>query len=197
MAGGARVERYGRGALARLCDFTSILGHDAPSHSTCSHYRPVVMESEPAPSALPEQAGYSSGSPLLRNSLCLLLLRAIYFFVARRFLQHSLSPALRDLSKPLLPLHTAVALDRREDSEDDSSMPGSAPNSPLMASLLLPETSSTGASTPAESTPALELSDLGQRVSERVEAAASTLKLRHKTGTSSKKGTRQLSRVSR
>ncbi|ORX35751.1 Abscisic acid G-protein coupled receptor-domain-containing protein [Kockovaella imperatae] len=159
----------------------------------------------PLPSSAPIPLPPTAGSPLLRDTLCLLLLRAIYFYLARRFLQHSLSTALRDLSKPLLPLHSATtpeSADKRsgDDSDNESSPSGSTPGSPAITSLLLPETSSTGFSTPTEgASPTIELSDLDRRVSERVRAKGDlpTLNVRHKGGATAKQGTRQLSRAAR
>ena len=61
-----------------------------------------AMESDPV--LHPVLSGPSS-SPILLDTLFLVLLRAVYFLLSRRFLLSTLNPTLRDLSKPetLLP----------------------------------------------------------------------------------------------
>lgn len=81
---------------------------DAPAPQTSE----VVIE----PIATPKQ------SPVLLDSLLLLLLRLVFFYVARRYLLASLNPALRDLSKSdELPTHS-------HHSHTHTSLPPSLPD---------------------------------------------------------------------
>ncbi|ORY32871.1 Abscisic acid G-protein coupled receptor-domain-containing protein [Naematelia encephala] len=73
------------------------------------------------------RSGSSTTPPILIDTVFLLFLRLVYFFLSRRFLLSSLSPTLRDLSKPEILLPPPDASRPRSDSQ--LSLSGSGPSS--------------------------------------------------------------------
>ena len=166
---------------------------------------------EPTPS--PEPVPVPSSSPsssLLRDSIYLVILRAIFFLVSSRYLHSTLNTTLREWSKTdqLLPSSSGRGAARPEgiwngrdgeyDTEDDTSRAPSGPATPLHAPMS-PATEATDPS-PSESprpTSRIELADLTQKLSDQIDNRVNKLHLRHGSSSSTKSGTKELSRVAR
>ncbi|WVQ67291.1 uncharacterized protein L199_005486 [Kwoniella botswanensis] len=97
------------------------------------------MEGEPIPTPVPIPinsaltSSTSTTSPILLDTLVLVVLRVIYFFLSRRFLLAAVNPRLRNISQPevLLPSTSATNESRRESRADGSVRRGSIAESDL------------------------------------------------------------------
>ncbi|WWC62152.1 uncharacterized protein I303_104744 [Kwoniella dejecticola CBS 10117] len=112
------------------------------------------MEDDITPPALTTPLTASATSPILLDTLVLLVLRIVYFFLSRRFLLAAVNPRLRNISQPeqLLPSTTTHNNARREntvesdldlDTEDEALLGGitptsSYPGSPIRKDSSLP-----------------------------------------------------------
>ncbi|WWC70164.1 uncharacterized protein I206_104112 [Kwoniella pini CBS 10737] len=112
------------------------------------------MEGEATPAPITAPLASSTTSPILLDTLVLLVLRVIYFFLSRRFLLAAVNPRLRNISQPeqLLPSTSSSNNIRREstvesdldlDTEDEALLGGitptsSYPGSPIRKDSSLP-----------------------------------------------------------
>lgn len=125
------------------------------------------MESTtPSPPSIssPIPLSHQSSSPILLDTVFLLALRGVYFLLARRFLQSTINPTLRDISKPetLLPSVTTAEspsiptptpsrspstgyFDLELETEDDATPNPSYPPTPNRPTPNLPLASSSNA----------------------------------------------------
>lgn len=126
------------------------------------------MEGHP-PVSLPTLPVTSGPPAILLDTLLLIFLRLVYFFLSRRFLLSILNPTLRDLSKPETLLPSAASFQAEDDrprsfnrsqslnplpendydTEDDDILSGVTPNSSYPLSPSKPNVSLPTSSTPS------------------------------------------------